>query len=170
MGYVIRRNLIPGPRFQHVDRLKSSGVTVQAVDHENGRRYVRAIYDGVGTDPYLNIANDIIAVPGSYCLFYNVFAQGGDGKLNVFTRDSGNPSNYVLVYSMPVGDGQTIRQASNQLTLNEVTIVRIVPPKTSGGYIMITETNLELAATFDESLPYFDWSTMPDPRGGGYSS
>lgn len=166
MDYVHRTNLIPDPRFQHVDRLKSSGVTVQAFDHENGSRYARAIYDGVGTDPYLNIANDIITVPGSYRLFYNVFAQGGDGKLNIYTRESSKPD-YVLAYSMPVGNGQTIRQASNQLTLNAVTIVRIVPPKTEGGLIMITECNLERASTFDQAYPYFDWATMPDPRGGG---
>lgn len=167
MDYVHRTNLIPDPRFQHVDRLKSSGVTVQAFDHENGRRYVRAMYDGVGTDPYLNIANDIITVPGSYRLFYNVFALGGDGKLNIYTRESSKPNNYVLAYSMPVGNGQTIRQASNQLTLNALTIVRIVPPKTAGGLIMITECNLERASTFDEAYPYFDWSTMPRETGGG---
>ena len=167
MDYVHRTNLIPDPRFQHVDRLKSSGVTVGAVNHENGRRYVRAMYDGVGTDPYLNIANDIITVPGSYRLFYNVFAQGGDGKLNIYTREPSKPNNYVLAYSMSVGNGQTIRQASNQLTLNAVTIVRIIPPKTSGGLIMITECNLERASTFDEAFPYFDWSTMPRETGGG---
>lgn len=166
MDYVHRTNLIPDPRFQHVDRLKSSGVTVSAMDHENGRRYVRAIYDGVGTDPYLNIANEIVTVPGSYRLFYNVFAQGGDGKLNIYTRESSKP-NYVLAYSMPVGNGQTIRQASNQFTLNAVTIVRIIPPKTSGGMIMITECNLELASTFDQTYPYFDWATMPRETGGG---
>ena len=167
MDYVHRTNLIPDPRFQHVDRLKSSSVTVQAFDHENGRRYVRAMYDGVGTDPYLNIANDIITVPGSYRLFYNVSAQGGDGKLNIYTRESSKPNNYVLAYSMPVGNGQTIRQASNQLTLNALTIVRIIPPKTAGGLIMITECNLERASTFDEAYPYFDWSTMPRETGGG---
>lgn len=170
MDYVHRTNLIPDPRFQHVDRLKSSGVIVSAMNLANDRRYVRAVYDGVGTDPYLNIANDIITVPGSYRLFYNVFAHGGDGKLNIYTRASSKPD-YVLAYSMPVGNGQTIRQASNQLTLNAATIVRIIPPKTSGGLIMITECNLELASTFDQAYPYFDWSTMPDPRGvGGYSS
>lgn len=166
MDYVHRTNLIPDPRFQHVESMVAKDVTVRTFDHENGHRYVRAVYDGVGTDPYLNIANDIITVPGSYRLFYNVFAQGGDGKLNVYTRESSNPD-YVLAYSMPVGDGKTIRQASTPITLNEVTIVRIVPPKTSGGMIMITECNLELASTFDQAYPYFDWSTMPDPRGGG---
>lgn len=167
MDYVYRRNLIPDPRFQHFESMVAKDVTVQPVNHENGRRYVRAIYDGVGTDPYLNIANDIITAPGSYRLFYNVFAHGGDGKLNIYTRESSKPNNYVLAYSMPVGNGQTIRQASNQLTLNAVTIVRIVPPKTSGGLIMIAECNLERASTFDEAYPYFDWATMPDPRGGG---
>ena len=171
MEYVHRTNLIPDPRFQHVDRLKGPGVIVAAVDHENGRRYVSAVYGGVSTDPYLNIAHDIITVPGSYRLFYNVFAQGGDGKLNVYTRESSKPDNYVLAYSMPVGDGKTIRQASTPITHNEVTIVRIIPPKTAGGQIMITECNLERASTFDESYPYFDWATMPDPRGvGGYLS
>lgn len=110
MDYVHRTNLIPDPRFQHVDRLKSSGVTVAAVNHENGRRYVRSAYDGVGTNPYLNIAHDIVTVPGSYRLFYNVFAQGGDGDLNIYTRESSKPD-YVLAYSMPVGNGKTIRQA-----------------------------------------------------------
>ncbi|QAY33082.1 hypothetical protein ESN35_06460 [Bifidobacterium pullorum subsp. gallinarum] len=166
MDYVHRTNLIPDPRFRHVADMKSGGVTVTAVDHENGHRYVKAVWDGEDGDPYLNIANDIITIPGSYRLFYNVFAQGGDGKLNVYTRESSKPD-YVLAYSMPVGNGQTIRQASNQLTLNAVTIVRIVPPKTSGGVIMIAECNLERASTFDESYPYFDWDTMPDPRGGG---
>ena len=167
MDYVHRTNLIPDPRFQHVDRLKDTGVTVAAVNHENGHRYVRAVYDGVGTDPYLNIAHDIITVPGSYRLFYNVFALGGDGKLNIYTRESSKPNNYVLAYSMPVGNGQTIIQASTPITLNEVTIVRIVPPKTAGGMIMIAECNLERASTFDEAFPYFDWSTMPRETGGG---
>ena len=170
MDYVHRTNLIPDPRFQHFESMVAKDVTVQPVNHENGRRYLRAVYDGVGTDPYLNIANDIGTVPGSYRLFYNVFAQGGDGKLNIYTRESSKPNNYVLAYSMPVGNGQIIRQASNQFTLNAVTIVRIVPPKTSGGLIMITECNLERASTFDEAYPYFDWSTMPRETGGGYSS
>lgn len=169
MDYVHRTNLIPDPRFRHVADMKRRGVTADAVDHENGYRYVRAVWDGEDGDPYLNIAYDIITVPGSYRLHFNVFAKGGDGKLNVYTRESSKPD-YVLAYSMPVGNGQTIRQASNQLTLNAVTIVRIVPPKTSGGMIMIAECNLERASTFDESYPYFDWATMPDPRGGGYSS
>lgn len=170
MDYIHRVNLIPDPRFRHVADMKRRDVTVQAVDHENGHRYVRAIYDGVGTDPYLNVAYDIITIPGSYRLFYNVFAMGGNGKLNIYTRESSKPNSYVLAYSMPVGDGQTIRQASNQLTLNAVTIVRIIPPKTSGGLIMITECNLESASTYDDGLPYFDWATMPREAGGGYSS
>ena len=167
MDYVHRTNLIPDPRFQHVDSMVAKDVTARAFDHENGHRYARASYDGVGTEPYLNIANDINTIPGSYRLFYNVFAQGGDGKLNVYTREANKPNNYVLAYSMPVSNGQTIRQASNQLTLNALTIVRIVPPKTEGGLIMITEVNLESASTYDDGLPYFDWATMPDPRGGG---
>lgn len=167
MDYVHRTNLIPDPRFRHVADMNSVGVNVAYVDHENGKRYVRAIWDGKTQDPYLNIANDIITIPGSYRLFYNVSAMGGDGKLNIYTRESSKSNNYVLAYSMPVGDGQTIRQASNQLTLNAVTIVRIIPPKTEGGLIMITECNLELASTFDQAYPYFDWATMPDPRGGG---
>lgn len=170
MDYVHRTNLIPDPRFRHVADMKSVGVNVSYVDHENGRRYVRAVYDGVGTDPYLNVANDISTIPGSYRLFYNVFAQGGDGKLNIYTRESNKPNSYGLAYSMPVGDGQTIRQASNQLTLNAVTIVRIIPPKTEGGMIMITECNLESASTFDAAFPYFDYATMPREAGGGYSS
>lgn len=161
MDYVYRTNLIPDPRFRHVESMVAKDVTVQAVDHENGHRYVRAIYDGVGTDPYLNVANDIITVPGLYRLFCNVLAQGGDGKLNIYTRESSKPGNYVLVYSMPVSDGQTIRQASNNLTLKELTIVRIIPPKTSGGQIMITECNLERASTYNDGLPYFDYATMP---------
>lgn len=167
MDYVHRTNLIPDPRFQHVDRLKSSGVAVDAVDHENGYRYVRAVYDGKDSDPYLNIAYDIRTAPGSYRLFYNVFAKGGEGRLRVFTREADKPNNYVVPYSMSVGDNQSVRQASKQLTLNEVTIVRIVPPKTKGGMIMITECNLELASTFDQAYPYFDWSTMPRETGGG---
>lgn len=167
MDYIHRVNLIPDPRFRHVESMVAKDVTVQAVDHENGHRYVRAVYDGVGTDPYLNVANDIITIPGSYRLFYNVFAEGGDGKLNIYTRESSKLNSYALAYSMPVGDGQTIRQASNQFTLKEMTIVRIVPPKTSRGLIMITECNLESASTFDQAYPYFDWATMPDPRGGG---
>ena len=35
---------------------------------------------------------------------------------------------------------------------------------------MITECNLELASTFDQAYPYFDWATMPRETGGGYSS
>lgn len=167
MDYVHRTNLIPDPRFRHVESMAAKDVTVQAVDNENGHRYVRAIYDGVGTDPYLNVAHDIITIPGSYRLFYNVFAQGGDGKLNIYTRESSKTNSYALAYSMPVGDGQTIRQASNQFTLKEMTIVRIVPPKTSGGMIMITECNLESASTFDQAYPYFDWATMPREAGGG---
>ena len=171
MDYVHRTNLIPDPRFQHVESMVAKDVTVRTFDHENGHRYVRATYDGAGTNPYLNIAHDIVTVPGSYRLFYNVFAQGGDGKLNIYTRgESSKPNNYVLAYSMPVGNGQTIRQASNQFTLNAVTIVRIIPPKTSEGLIMITECNLERASTYDDGLPYFDWATMPRETGGGYSS
>ena len=169
MDYVHRTNLIPDPRFQHVDRLKSSGVTVQAFDHENGSRYVRAIYDGVGTDPYLNIANDIITVPGRYRLNFDVFAKGGTGYVRVFTRENG-VSGYDNSLSVSVADGQSINKASDPFTLKTITIVRIVPPRTIGGFIMVAEINLELASTFDESLPYFDWATMPDPRGGGYSS
>lgn len=166
MDYVHRTNLIPDPRFQHVESMVAKYVTVRTFDHENGHRYVSATYDGAGPNPYLSIANDIITVPGSYRLFYNVFAQGGDGKLYVYTCESSKPNNYVLAYSQPVGNGQTIRQASNQLTLNELTIVRIIPPKTAGGQIMITECNLERASTFDEAYPYFDWSTMPRETGG----
>ena len=167
MGYVCRKNLIPDPRFQHVDRFQDSGVIVQAVDHENGHRYVKATWDGKSADPYLNIASDIKTLAGSYRLHFNVFAQGGNGYIRVFTRDS-HTSNYGSpVMQVGVSDGQTIRKASDPFTLKAVTIVRIVPPTTSGGYIMITETNLELASTFDQAYPYFDWATMPDPRGGG---
>lgn len=94
-------------------------------------------------------------------LFYNVFAKGGEGKLNIYTRESSKPNNYALAYSMPVGDGQTIRQASNQLTLNAVTIVRIIPPKTEGGVIMITECNLESASTYDAAVSGWGFGSSP---------
>lgn len=55
MDYVYRRNLTPDPRFRNVESMVAKDVTVKTVDHENGRRYVRAVYDRVGTDPYLNI-------------------------------------------------------------------------------------------------------------------
>lgn len=166
MDYVHRTNLIPDPRFRHVDGMKSVGVNVAYVDHENGKRYVRAIWDGKTQDPYLNIASDISNTPGSYRLFFNVFAQGGDASVRVYTRTDGTTS-YRQVMLRGVADGQTIRGASDPFDLQAVTIVRIVPPKTAGGMIMITECNLELASTFDQAYPYFDWATMPDPRGGG---
>lgn len=168
MDYVHRTNLIPDPRFQHVDRLKSSGVTVDAVNHENGHRYVRAVYDGVGADPYLDIAN-ILTAPGSYRLFFNVYSNGGNGLVRVYTRTAG-ASAYRLAAERGVADGQTVRTALEPFLLDPVTIVRIIPPKTAGGMIMIAECNLELASTFDQAYPYFDWATMPRETGGGYSS
>lgn len=165
MDYVHRKNLIPDPRFQHVGDMRDQGLSsAQAVDHENGRRYVRAIYDGSAVDPYLDIAQ-IRTSPGDYRLFFNVFAQGGSGLVRVYTRPAGS-SSYAIVYERGVANGQTLRETSGTFALQDETIVRIVPPKTGGGLTMITETNLELASTFDEAFPYFDGS-MNNPFGGG---
>lgn len=38
MDYVHRTNLIPDPRFQHFESMVAKDVTVQPVNHENGRR------------------------------------------------------------------------------------------------------------------------------------
>ena len=172
MDYIHRVNLIPDPRFRHVADMKVTGVDAVAVDHENGHRYVKAVWDGKTQDPYLNLAHDIGTVPGSYRLHFNAFAQGGTGRVRVYTRNADTMSYGDPVLDVNVRDGQTVRKASDPFTLKTFTIVRIIPPKTEGSAIMITECNLERASTFDESYPYFDWATMPDPRGGGvgYSS
>lgn len=166
MDYVHRTNLIPDPRFRHVDSISSQGGTVKTVDHENGNRYLQITYDGRHADPYVQPAADIITVPGRYRLNFDVFAKGGTGYVRVYTRENG-VSGYDNSLSVSVADWQSINKASDPFTLKTITIVRIVPPRTIGGFIMVTKINLELASTFDESLPYFDWATMPDPRGGG---
>lgn len=170
MDYVHRTNLIPDPRFQHVEDMRGQGLSqVMAVDHENGHRYVRVFYDGLEADPYLDIAN-ILTAPGSYRLHFSAYAERGSGLVRVYTRTVGAPA-YRMVTERGVADGQTVTTALGPFSLSSDTIVRIVPPKTAGGLIMITECNLESASTFDESYPYFDWAIMPDPRGGGgYSS
>lgn len=165
MDYVHRTNLIPDPRFQHIEDMRDQGVSqVGEVDHENGHRYVRAFYDGSAADPYLDIAN-IRTAPGSYQLFFNAYSDGGSGLVRVYTRTGTSP--YRMVAERGVADGQTVRTALGPFSLDSATIVRIVPPKTTGGMIMITECNLELASTFDQAYPYFDWSTMPRETGGG---
>lgn len=169
MDYIHRVNLIPDPRFRHVDSISSQGGTVKTLDHENGHRYLQITYDGHHADPYVQLADNIITVPGSYRLHFNVYAEGGTGYVRVFTRER-ETSGYDNPLGVSVSDRQNINQSSAPFDLKKVTIVRIVPPKVEGGMIMITEPNLELASTFDESLPYFDWSTMPRETGGGYSS
>lgn len=166
MDYIHRVNLIPDPRFQHVEDMRYQGLSkVEAVDHENGHRYVRVFYDGLEADPYLDIAN-ILTAPASYRLHFNAYAEGGAGLVRVYTRTVGE-SAYRMVAERGVADGQTVRTALGPISLSSGTIVRIVPPKTTGGMIMITECNLERASTFDQAYPYFDWAIMPDPRGGG---
>ena len=166
MDYVHRTNLIPDPRFQHVEDMRDQGLSkVEAVDHENGHRYLRVFYDGLEADPYLDIAN-ILTAPASYRLHFSAYAEGSNGLVRVYTRTAGM-SAYRMVAERGIADGQTVTTALGPISLSSDTIVRIVPPKTTGGMIMITECNLELASTFDQAYPYFDWSTMPDPRGGG---
>lgn len=163
MDYVHRTNLIPDPRFQHVEDMRDQGLSkVEAVDHENGHRYLRVFYDGLEADPYLDIAN-ILTAPASYRLHFSAYAEGSNGLVRVYTRTAGM-SAYRMVAERGIADGQTVTTALGPISLSSDTIVRIVPPKTTGGMIMITECNLELASTFDESLPFFYYGTMPDPR------
>ena len=169
MDYVHRTNLIPDPRFQHVEDMRDQGLSqVAAVDHENGHRYVRVFYDGSEADPYLDIAN-ILTAPGSYRLHFSAYAEGSNGLVRVYTRTVG-ASAYKMVTERGVADGQTVTTALGPFSLSSDTIVRIVPPKTAGGMIMITQCNLELASAFDLEYPYFVWAALPRESRRGYSS
>lgn len=161
-----RVNEIRDPLFRHVSQMKLFGVDAIAVDHSNGHRYARAIWNGESSDPYLDI-RDHATTPGSYRLFFNCYAENGTGRVRVFTRDANTTSYGAAVVDVAVSDRQTIRKAVGPFTLKASSIVRIVPPKTEGGLIMITEVNLELDSTFDQSQPYFDYSLMPLERLGG---
>lgn len=131
MDYAYRRNLIPDPRFRHVDSISSQGVTVKTVDHENGNRYLQITYDGQHYDPYVQLADNITTVPGSYRLHFNVYAEGGTGYVRVFTRER-ETSGYDNPLGVSVSDRQNINQSSAPFDLKKVTIVRIVPPKVEG--------------------------------------
>ena len=157
-GLVRRVNMWTDPLFK---TLKPDNVYGGTVEHGGNQAVWRASEDsnGCGWDfTNLDRNTDIVFrcflwVSATNTIVLRVYGYGDSGiQLASFTPTS---SSSTPVLRFNTGSYEKIR---------------IEVSAANGGNTNVGEPNLELASTFDESFPYFDYSMMPDPRGGGYSS
>lgn len=155
-GLVRRVNVWADPLFK---TLKPSNVYGGTVERGTNEAVWRASADsnGCGWDfPNLSRNTDMIfrcflwvSAPNTKSAL-NIYGYGQSGKqLATFTPSS---SSNTPVLRFNTGAYEKIRIEFSAV---------------NGGNVNVGEPNLELASTFDESFPYFDYSMMPDPRGGG---
>lgn len=159
-GLVRRVNLWPDPLFKTLKPDNVYGGTVHRGDNQ-ALWYASADSNGCGWD-FTNLSRNTDMIFRCFLWFsapnikhiLGVYGMNQSGiMLASFTSSSSSSDTPVLRFN--TGSYEKIRiefRAAN------------------GGNTNIGEPNLELASTFDESFPYFDYSTMPDPRVGGYSS
>lgn len=157
MTELVRRvNMWPDPLFKTLNPSNVYGGTVQRGDNQAVWR-ASADGNGCGWD-FTNLSRNTdmifrcflwVSAPNTKSAL-NIYGYGQSGKqLATFTPNS---SNSTPVLRFNTGSYEKIRIEFSAV---------------NGGNTNIGEPNLELASTFDESFPYFDYSMMPDPRGGG---
>lgn len=99
---------------------------------------------------------------GTYRFHAEAYAYGGTGHVRAFTK-TGSATNWTNLKSLTVDAGQT-QVVDWTLECQGELIVRIVPPypdDSDGMRIMLAEPQLELAGTFDISMPFFHGGLMP---------
>ena len=153
-GLVQRVNMFPNPRFN------PEGYRYGAW----GTDYAKCMSDGVlSMSTSLNDGSFVeIAVKGLTAGEEYVFsAKPVDGTTGIslafWTMHDGEDADYLAKL---VGDRFVGRMIASGDKIERLVF----------NHGQWTEPLIELASTYDESFPYFDYSTMPDPRGGGYSS
>lgn len=158
-GLVRRVNLWPDPLFKTLKPNNVYGGTVHRGDNQ-ALWYASADSNGCGwdfTSPSRN--TDMI-----FRCFLWVSAPNAKSALNIYGY--GQSWNQLATFT----PSSSIDTPVLRFNTGSYEKIRIEFRAANGGNTNIGEPNLELASTFDKSLPYFDYSTMPDPRGGGYSS
>ena len=154
-GLVRRVNLWPDPLFKTLKPSNKYGGTIERGTNEAVWRATEES-NGCGWD-FANLEKNtdmvfrcFLWVSATNAIALRVYGYGQSGiQLASFTPNS---SRNTPVLRFNTGAYEKIRIEFSAV---------------NGGNTNIGEPNLELAYTFDESLPYFDYSMMPDPRGGG---
>ena len=145
MGCVRRVNLFPNPLFD------PSGMTTDPFGTD-AKEYMPG--DGTFNPPYnMSLTLKGLIVGESYVL--RTEATGDD-------PNAGIVSDTAQVMGRPVDGVITVRFTHKATDQSKDRILF-----TKGTY---SHALVELARTFDDSLPYFDYKTMPREAGGGYSS
>ena len=161
MAYIQRVNLWPDPLFK---TLKPSAVFGGTVNHGgNNQATWHATNDNNGCGwEFTNLSKNEDMVFRCFLWFS---APNTKVALQIYGYD---PSGHPLTSFTPTSN---INKPVLKFNTGAYEKIRIEFSAVNGGNVNVGEPNLELASTFDESFPYFDYSMMPDPRGGGgYSS
>lgn len=155
-GLVRRVNMWPDPLFK---TLKPSNVYGGNVKRYTNQAVWRASADsnGCGWD-FTNLDRNMDMV---FRCFLWVSAPKTIRELIIYGYDQ---SEHELATFTSNSSGNTPVLRFNTGSCEKI---RIEFSAVNGGNVNVGEPNLELASTFDESFPYFDYSMMPDPRGGG---
>lgn len=154
MAYIQRVNLWTDPLFK---TLKPSATFGGTVNHGGNNQAIWNATDetnGCGWE-FTNLSKNTDMVFRCFLWFS---APNTKVALQIYGYD---PSGHVLTSFTPTSN---ITKPVLKFNTGTYEKIRIEFSAVNGGNINIGEPNLELEATFDESLPFFYYGTMPDPR------
>ena len=153
-GIVRRMNMWHDPLFKTLKPSNMYGGNVMKGNHGQASWEATEDNNGCGWD-FTNLSKNTDMV-------FRCFLWSSSPNTKVALQIYGyDESTYYLAHFTPTSNATRPVLNFNTRTCGKI---RIEFSAVKGGNVNIGEPNLELKSTFDESLPFFYYGTMPDPR------